>query len=147
MSRGSEVTGGLIRYILGVGTRQPPIIGIGTSVLFASITLGVFVLNQYGGPESVTSLFVRSVAAGNDERIRGLVVGDPGIAVAIVQQVAEGVRFADGFLVTSVRRRGDVAIVSLTWLRGNVRRVMMLPLVKTETGWKVDARHTTWGLG
>lgn len=135
-----------MRYILRVRTRSTPVIGMGTSVLFASLTLGVFALNQYSGPEAVTILFVEAVAAGDARQASSLVAGDPGIAYSIAQQVAVDARSSESFWITSVRRSGNLAVVSLTWIRGSATRTMMLPLVKTEAGWRIDARRTTWGL-
>lgn len=146
LSRGLPRAHAALRYIQEVLRRTSPLIGIGTSALLASLTLGVFGLNQYGGPESVTTLFVHAVAAGDEETVRGLFVGDEGIADAMAQQVSAAVRSGASFLITDVVRRDDTAVVSILWRWGRARRTMMLPLVKTEQGWKVDARPQTWGI-
>lgn|GEM_PF-6073986 len=109
----------------------------------ASLTLGVFALNQYGGPESVTTLFIHAVAAGDGNTVRNLFVGDEEIAGAMAEQVSAAVRSGAAFLITDVVRRDDTAVVSILWRWDRARRTMMLPLVKTEGGWKIDARPRT----
>ena len=141
--KGSLPAGARLRYIQDVPRRTSPLIGVGTSALLASLTLGVFALNQYGGPESVTTLFIHAVAAGDGNTVRNLFVGDEEIAGAMAEQVSAAVRSGAAFLITDVVRRDDTAVVSILWRWDRARRTMMLPLVKTEGGWKIDARPRT----
>lgn len=113
----------------------------------AFLTLGVFALNQYGGPESVTVLFVRSVAEMDERAVQSLFVGDGRIAGAMAEQVSIALRSGASFVITDVARRDESAVVSIQWQWDHARRTMMLPLVKTERGWKIDARPQAWGLG
>ncbi|MER3462977.1 MAG: hypothetical protein C4342_08435, partial [Armatimonadota bacterium] len=107
---------------------------------------GVFALNQYAGPESVTVLLIRSVAEGDQQRVAELFVGDGRIAAGMADQVAGAIRSGADFVITEVVRRGDTALVSILWRWSSARRTMLLPLVRTERGWKIDARPQTWGL-
>lgn len=118
---------------------------MGTSALLAALTLGVFGLNQVRGPESVTVLFVQAVAVGDLRTAQRLVVGDEGVAADIATVVSAFARSGATFTITDVDRRGNTALVSVLWLRGEAHRTMMLPLVKTGQGWKIDARPQPWG--
>jgi hypothetical protein len=132
------------RYNVAVPRRSSPLLGILTSALLAALTLTVFAKNQFAGPESTTLRLLRAIRARDGVTVQRLVLGNPNEIAFVAGQLSAFVSQSQAYAVIDVRMAEDRAFVTAVFVNERGEARVGIPMVRTESGWMMDARNPGW---
>ncbi|RMG23450.1 MAG: hypothetical protein D6724_08275 [Armatimonadetes bacterium] len=125
-------------------SRSSPFLGILTSAALAALTLSVFAMNQFAGPEATVLRFLRILEGRERPAARTIVLGNPYEIRFVIDQMRDLLSQSYTYAVLAVQMTDGTAVATVVFLtrRGEMR--VPIYLIRMEHGWVIDARNPGW---